>query len=172
MSDTKSMSNFGRLLIHTAMVDAAFGTKISGNESFEKATKMLRKATEMGDPAAAYELGCIYAKGVGGFTGDVVVPVDYVGALSLFRMASKLSSADTDGYPLAEAALMAGDMLYEGKGVSGEADLAFYKKEAFRYYKLSAEAGNVQAINNAAIMTEEKGDEFQVRACESQSDEQ
>ena len=111
------------------MVDAAFGTRISGNESFERAVTWLRKATERGDPAAAYELGCIYAKGVGGFTGDVVVPVDLVGALSLLRKASGLCAGRGGGYPLAEASLMAGDMLYEGRGVSGVAGPAFYRKE-------------------------------------------
>ena len=44
--------------------------------------------------------------------------------------------------------------------------------QALRYYKAAAEAGNVQALNSAGIMTEEEGEEFkamEVRVPEEQT---
>ncbi|GMH56853.1 hypothetical protein TL16_g02236 [Triparma laevis f. inornata] len=173
--NAKAMSCLGRLLIHTATVDAAFGTSISGgakSDAFEKAIRWLRKAAELGDAAASYELGCVYLKGMGGWAGNVIVPVDLTGALSLFKMACRLCTEESkvsrktslrqhSSFPLGPASLMAADMLYGGEGVSGEEAPAFYKKEAYMYYKMASGTGNVQAMNSLGIMTEQEGDEFQ-----------
>ena len=75
--------------------------------------------------------------------------------------ASRKQARQNSSFPLGQAALMAADMLYAGDGVSGEEDLAYYRKEAYRYYKMSAGTGNAQAMNSLGIMTEQEGDEFQ-----------
>jgi len=97
----------------------------------KKATRLYRRAADLGDMEAMYMVGISYLKGNG-------VKYDKKKAVKYFRMA-----ADR-GYVLAQYNL--GGALRKGDGVTQDDD------EALRFYKLAAEQGLTEAEFNLGLL--------------------
>ena len=174
------MSNLGRLLLRTSCVDLALGPSIddetqdakqideSDSKDFQtqiqrqinKAVASLRKASDLGDAKASFELGSVFRNGVSNYL-CTLVPIDLIASLSHFKRCVTIcrNQGETErsvntkinGYPLNEACKMCAEMLYSGCGGILEPDY----KGSLKYYNLAADNGDVEAMNAMGIMYED-----------------
>ena len=84
--------------------------------------RMLKLASDLGEPDAQYKLGLFYV------AGTITGKADYVAALPLIEAAARSSHAD--------ALFQAGNFYKEGIGTRAD------KKKAFAYYRAAAEHGH------------------------------
>lgn len=91
----------------------------------EKAVPLWRRAAELGDALAQYNLGVVYAQGLGGMKSDLRE------AATWYRKAAEQGNADAQ-YSL-------GDLYRRGEGVFQDYDLAI------KWFRIAANAGHIEA---------------------------
>ena len=111
--------------------------RTSPHTSKEEYIKQYKKRIELNDSEAMYSLGCHHRD------GDLGLPQDISKALELWHRAGKLGHADSN--------YVIGGAYMDGNGVE------LNKKEAIKYWELSAMGGCIQARHNLGVAEWQKG---------------